>query len=480
MRTYLAIVTASVLSACATPEPPLDTVSLQLPIGQAVADVSPTWWQQFGDPQLDALVAEALSNNRDLQRAMSRIDESRAALRQARAEYWPTLSAGLTSAREHPSANGATPVPAGFPKTFNDHRATLGAAYEVDLWGRVASANSAARNELLATQYAHDTLRNALVAQIVQSYATLQSIDARRQVFGAAVDAQRESLGLQRMRLDAGDIGELDVRQIEAELKANELQLPKLDRARGEAERSLGVVLGRSPEAMLEWAISRTVTPASAMGSLPDGIPSDLLMRRPDIKAAEARLRAAGARVDAARAAYFPRLSLTASLGRESLELSDLTRGSSLLWNAVASLTMPIWDGGRIKAQTEIAQAQRRQIELDYRDGVANAFREARDAIQAVDEAQSSVSTAEERIRALARAAELTKLRYEGGELNRLDVINADRAVLTARADVAEERRSLAVAQSNLFRALGGGWRPDADRLGALGHADRVWPIQFL
>lgn len=462
MKIYSVIATASVLSACATLESPLDTASLPLPIGQTVADVSPTWWQQFGDPQLDALVAEALSNNRDLQRAMSRIDESRAALRQARAEYWPTLNADLSGAREHPSANGATPVPAGFPKTFNDHQASLAAAYEVDLWGRVANANSSARNELLATQYAHDTLRNALVAQVVQSYATLQSIDARRRVFGAAVDAQREGLGLQRKRFDAGDIGELDVRQIEAELKANELQLPKLDRARGEAERSLGVVLGRSPKAMLEQSISRTAKAASATGALPDGLPSDLLMRRPDIQAAEARLRAAGARVEVARAAYFPRLSLTASLGRESLELSDLTRGSSLLWNAVASLTMPIWDGGRIKAQTEIAQAQRRQIELDYRDGVANAFREARDAIQAVDEAQSSVSTAEERTRALVRAAELTMLRYEGGELNRLDVINAERAVLSAQADVAEERRSLAVAQSSLFRALGGGWQRSA------------------
>ena len=211
---------------------------------------------------------------------------------------------------------------------------------------------------------------------------------------------------------------------------------------------------------ILAKPIARSTAAVSVTGELPAGIPSDLLLRRPDVRAAEARLRAAQARVDVARAAYFPQVVLTGSYGRESLQLSDLTNGSSLLRNLVASLTAPIWNGGRIFAQNDIAHAQRVQVELDYRDSVANAFREVADAIQAVDEAQKSVATTEGRTSALVRAAELTKLRYEGGELSRLDVINADRAVLTFRADVAEERRSLAAAQSDLFRALGGGWTP--------------------
>ncbi len=460
MKTLAAAVAACFLAGCATPHSESLVSPLDLPPGQEVPGVSVTWWQLFGDPQLDALVDEAVGHNRDLQRAMARIDESRAALKLARADYSPTLSGTLGSAREHPSANGLTPLPAGSPPTINDFQASLNVSYEVDLWGRVANANASARNELLATEYARLTIRNALIAQVVQSYATLQSIEARRRAYGEAVDAQRESLKLQRVRFQAGDIGELDIRQIEADLEFNELQLPKLDRALAEAERALAELCGRSPRDILGKGIARSTSAVSVTGVLPAGIPSDLLLRRPDVREAEARLRAAQARVDVARAAYFPQVVLTGSYGRESLQLSDLTNGPSLLWNLVASLTAPIWNGGRISAQNDIARAQQTQIELDYRDSVANAFREAADAIQAVDEAQKSVSTTESRTTALVRAAELTKLRYEGGELSRLDVINADRLVLSSRADVAEERRSLAVAQSNLFRALGGGWSP--------------------
>jgi multidrug efflux system outer membrane protein len=458
MKIIAAAAAACFLAGCATPHSEPLVSTLDLPPGAEVSDVSVTWWQLFGDQQLDSLVDEALSHNRDLQRAMSRIDESRAALKLARADYWPTVNGTLGGAREHPSANGVTPLPAGSPPTINDFQASLNVSYEVDLWGRVANANASARGELLATEYARSTLRNALIAQVVQSYATLQSIEARRRAYGDSVAAQRESLRLQRVRFDAGDIGELDIRQIEADLETSELQLPKLDRALGEAQRSLAVLLGRSPKDILAKPIARSTAAVSVTGELPAGIPSDLLLRRPDVRAAEARLRAAQARVDVARAAYFPQVVLTGSYGRESLQLSDLTNGSSLLWNLVASLTAPIWNGGRISAQNDIARAQRVQIELDYRDSVANAFREVADAIQAVDEAQKSVATTESRTSALVRAAELAKLRYEGGELSRLDVINADRAVLTSRADVAEERRSLAVAQSDLFRALGGGW----------------------
>ena len=460
MKITAAAAVACFLAGCATPHSEPLVSTLDLPPGVEIPDISVTWWQLFGDPQLDSLVDEALSHNRDLQRAMSRIDESRAALKLARADYWPAVNGSLGGVREHPSANGVTPLPAGSPPTINDFQASLNISYEVDLWGRVANANASARSELLATEYARSTLRNALIAQVVQSYATLQSIEARRRAYGDSVAAQRESLRLQRVRFDAGDIGELDIRQIEADLETSELQLPKLDQALGEAQRSLAVLLGRSPRDILAKPITRSTAAVSVTRELPAGIPSDLLLRRPDVRAAEARLRAAQARVDVARAAYFPQVVLTGSYGRESLQLSDLTNGSSLLWNLVASLTAPIWNGGRISAQNDIARAQRVQIELDYRDSVANAFREVADAIQAVDEAQKSVATTESRTNALVRAAELTELRYEGGELSRLDVINAERAVLTSRADVAEERRSLAIAQSDLFRALGGGWTP--------------------
>lgn len=464
MRTVIpATVSALMLAACAVPSGTMpstaEPAALDLPAATAaVPPVAADWWKQFGDARLDALVEEALQNNRDLARAIARIDESRAALRAANGERLPSVNANLASTRRRASETGPVPLSGAAP-IANDHRAALSIAYEVDLWARAAQLSAAAREELRADVYARETLRTALAAQVVQAYAALQALDAQRSLYGRAVDAQRDSLALQRLRFRAGDVGELDIRQLEAELLANETQLPKLDRARGEAARALALVLGRTPRAMIEQEVPRAAEAVAVAGALPADLPSDLLLRRPDVQSAEARLRAAGARVAAARAAYFPSISLTADLGRESSELSRLTDAPSLIWSVVASLTQPIWNGGRIDAQNEIARARRLQAELDYRDSVAKAFKEARDALAAQDEARASLSTGLQRAQALERAAELTQLRYEGGEASRLDVIEAQRAALTAAALNADAQRALATAQADLFRALGGGWR---------------------
>ena len=463
LRLLSAVALAAALAGCAAPGGAPNTVPEQeLPASSAnVPAVAADWWKAYGDPQLDALVDEALKNNRDLARAMARIDESRAALRLAQADRYPTVSAGLSGARARASETG----PATVGGIGNDFRATINVAYEVDLWGRVANASKAAREELLATEYARETLRTALAAQVVQSYASLQSLDAQLDLFTWAVAAQRDSVKLQRVRFDAGDLSELDLRQLEAELAANEGQLPRLERARGEAERALGFVLGRSPKAVLEQAVSRNATPLAvgtgATGGylLPEGLPSDLLLRRPDVQAAEARLRAAGARVDAARAAYFPSISLTGAWGRESSDFSKLMDAPSLIWSVAASLTQPIWAGGRIDAQNDLVKAQRVQAELDYRDSVASAFREARDALGAYAEAQATVQLLAQRVQALQRAEQLQRVRFEGGVASRLDLIEAERFSLSAQASQADARRALAAAQADLYRVLGGGWQ---------------------
>jgi len=454
----LAALTAALLSACAVPgkvsqEPPV----MELPAG-GTAEPAPDWWKRFGDARIDALVDEALANNRDLARAMARIDESRALLRGAVADRYPTVSAGLSAARARASENGS--IPGG--GTGNLFGASLNVSYELDLWGRVASSSAAARSDLLATEYAREVLRTALAAQVVQAYASLQSLDAQLRTYQRVLAAQRESLRLQSLRLQAGELAELDWRQLEAELLASELQLPKLERARGETERALGLLLGRSPKAVLEQAVARAEQPTAAIAAgaaVPEGLPSDLLLRRPDVQAAEARLRAAGARVEVARAAYFPSIGLSAALGQESTELSKLFDGPSLIWNVAASLTQPIWNAGRIDAQVQAAQARRLQIELDYRDSVAVAFKEARDALAAHGEAQASLGSSRKRADALGRAAALTKLRTDGGESSRLQLIDAERLALMAELQAQDAQRALLAAQAEVFRALGGGWQ---------------------
>ncbi len=452
---------AALLSACAVPGPaPQDPPALELPAGSAVT-VTPDWWKRFGDPRIDALVDEALAHNRDLARAMARIDESRALLRGALAERWPVVNASLAGTRARVTENGSVPLGGASP-IGNDFRAALNVSYEVDLWGRVASSSAAARNELLAGQYARETLRTALAAQVVQGYATLQSLDAQVRIYQEVLKWQREGLRLQGLRMKAGELAELDWHQLEAELLNRELQLPKLERARGEAERALALLLGRSPKALVEQGIERMATPTVGAQALPDGLPSDLLLRRPDVQAAEARLRAAGARVDAARAAYFPSITLNAGLGQESSQLSKLFDGPSLIWNFAAALTQPIWNAGRIDAQVEATRARQAQIELDYRDAVTVAFKEARDALAAHGEAQASQASSQRRAQALLRAADLTRLRYRGGQSSQLDLIDADRLALLAQLQAADAQRAVVAAQAELFRALGGGWQKPA------------------
>ncbi len=469
----LGIIVAAALAGCAIP-PPADHTPPALDLPRATrpeAPIASDWWKSYGDARLNTLVEEALMQNRDLARAAARIDQSRAALRLASANRMPSISVGVAGARERTSETGAVPLRGASP-VASDFRATLNVAYEVDLWSRLARTEDAARDELLASTYARDTLRTALAAQVVQSYVALQALDAQFALFERTVQAQRSSVALQRKRFEAGDIGQLDLRQLQAELIANEAQLPKLERARGDAQRALAFVLGRSPRELVDGTVARTDTPAAIPtgAPLPGALPSDLLEHRPDVQAASARLRAAGARVDAARAAYFPSITLNAAIGGASAELSSLTNGASLIWSVLASLTQPIWDGGRIGANHDLARARRREIEIDYRDTVANAFKEASDALAARTETEQSLRNATEREQTLAQAARLTKLRFDGGEESRIELIRAQRADLAAQSELVDARRAVAAAQADLFRVLGGGWQ-DANHVLASSHA---------
>lgn len=446
-----------VLAACAGAPPavaPDTTLELPAPAAAAQQPVRADWWTLYGDAQLNALVAEALANNTDLARAAARIDESRALVRLARADALPTVGATAGAARQRSGANAGLPSPV----TANNFNLGLNVSWELDLWGRLAAGSRAAREDLAATTLDRDALRTALAAQVVQAYAAVQSIDAQTLAFREAVVGQRDGVRLQRLREQGGELSQLDLRQIEAELAGNESQLLKLDRARGETSRALAVLLGRSPRAVWDAAIAAPAQPLAVAGGVPAGLSSTLLQQRPDVAAAEARLRAAGARVDVARAAYLPGVALSASLGKSSTDLSNLLDGPSTIWSLVASLTQPIWNAGRLDANREAVLARQRQAELDYRDVVARAFREVRDALDAQAEASASLALTRQRADALRQASRLTQLLVDAGESSRLNAIEAERIALAAQSQLADQQRALAAAQADVFRALGGGW----------------------
>jgi multidrug efflux system outer membrane protein len=256
------IAAALSLAGCAVPEKTVVAPTAnELPATAAPVPVAPDWWTAYNDPALNALVDEVLRHNTDLARAVSRIDEARALLRLAQSERGPVVSANASAGRQRVSENAGLPLGGASP-WGNTFQASLNVAYEVDLWGRIASSTAAARSELLATQVARDTLRIALAAQVVQAYAGLRALDGQVVVYERAVAAQREGLRLNRARYDAGDMSELDWRQLEAELLANETQLPRLNRARGETERALGLLLGRPPRGVIEQGIARAAAEA--------------------------------------------------------------------------------------------------------------------------------------------------------------------------------------------------------------------------
>jgi len=446
------------LAACGHVPPGAPAAApLDLPAGTAAAQpIQPDWWTLYGDAQLNAMVAEALQNNTDLARAAARIDEARALLRLAGAEAAPVVSASFDASRARAGSNAGLATPA----TGSSFVAALNVSWEIDVWGRLAAGTRAAREGFNAAALDRDALHTALAAQVVQAYAAVQSIDAQAAAFREAVVGQRDGVRLQKLRAEGGELSNLDLRQIEGELAGNESQLLKLDRARGETSRALALLLGRSPRAVWDASIASPAKPLAVAGGVPAGLPSSLLAQRPDIAAAEARLRAAGARVDVARASYLPGVALSASLGKASTDLGKLLDGPSTIWSLVASLTQPIWNAGRLDATREAVLAQQRQAELDYRDAVARAFREVRDALDAQAEASASLALARQRADALRQASRLTQLRVDAGESSRLQAIEAERIALAAQSQLAEQQRALAASQADVFRVLGGGWVP--------------------
>jgi multidrug efflux system outer membrane protein len=459
------------LAACAgLPSHDADRAPLVLPsqwgeAAPAAREIAPNWWKAFGDDRLDALVDEALRGNSDLARAIARVDESRAALKIARADRFPAVYGSASANRSRISEVGRQPL-FGADPVGGTYNASLTVQYEADLWGKYAQAAAAARAELLSTEAARDTVRLTIAAQAAQSYFALRSLDASVEATRQLIDKQRESLKLQRARAENGALSQFDLARLEAELAASEARLPALQKQRTQAETALAVLLGRSPRDVYTPDLARAgvadLRGLSTVVVTPAGLPSELLLRRPDIRTAEQDLAAADARVAVARANYFPSIELTGQFGSESARLSDLFSGPAAIWSFAASLTQPIFQAGRLFAATDQAVARRAQTEATYRTTVATAFKEVKDALTGVEKSGAIYDAQSRRYASLQRARELADVRYRNGYASLLDLIDADRQLLEAALGQAEAERDQRDATVDLFRALGGGWNPAA------------------
>ncbi len=458
-RLPLALALSLALGGCTALGPDYARPALDVPAAQApVGPIDAQWWTAFADPALDGLIDEAFAANQDLVQAAARVAEARAAFGIVDADRMPQLGVRADATRTRLSESGLTPVLE--ERTVDLGSAQLMASYELDLWGKLARASEAARAELLASEAARDTVRLSLVAMVARSYFELRALDAQLEVARRTLASRNETAALQRKRYEGGSASELEVRQAQAEALDAAARVPQLEQQLALTEHVLGVLLGRSPRALVEERIARgtAIEALRAPPALPAGLPADLLERRPDLREAEQRLVAANARIGQAKAAWFPSITLTGNLGSESRALADLFGGSAGTWSLAAGLVQPLFDGGRIDAGIAAAEARTAQAEAGYRKAVQIAFRETLDALVASRTTGEQYQARAERVTALEQALSLAWKRYEAGYSAYLDVLDAQRNLFQAELDRITAQRERLGAAVSVYQALGGGW----------------------
>ncbi|MEN2990124.1 efflux transporter outer membrane subunit [Tistrella sp. BH-R2-4] len=419
-------------------------------------DVDADWWRNFDDPALTRLVEEALLANDDLLLAIERVTEARATARGTGADLFPSLDGSGDAAR-----NGLSDASrASTGGVVNSFSASAALSYELDLWGRLSNADRAARARLLQTLANRDVVRLTIAADTANAYLQMRSLDLQLEIAERTLAAREETLGLQQAQYEAGAIDALNLAQARSERESTRAQIPEIRGNRDQAENALAVLLGRSPRALIADQVER----GRSLDALPEapvppmGLPSELLLRRPDIAAAEQNIAAAAADVGVARAGYYPRLTLTASAGQQSSELNDFLSSGASIWGLALGLTGPIFDFGRTDAQVEAAKSRFAQAAMSYRQTVRTAFREVLDALAARSAAEGQIEAQTAQIAELTRTVELARLRYDAGYADYLDVLDAERTLLNVELSRVSTRRTLYSASVDLYKALGGGW----------------------
>jgi len=414
------------------------------------------WWATFGDAKLDALEEQAAKANPTLASAAARVKAARAALGSAEADRWPQLglNAGATRSRSAPAQAG---VPAGTPVSpATVYTAGLGASYEVDLFQRVGNGVNAAKADAEQVEASYRSVLLALQADVAQTYFALRALDAEAAQLDATLALRTENVRLIGKRFQAGDVAELDVARSRTELSTLQAEVVALRGSRARIEHSLALLLGQAPAGFSFE--NQPLAMDASVPVVPPGLPSALLERRPDVTAAQRSMAAATARVGVAKSALFPALALTANGGYASTELSELFKTNAQSWLTSLVFSLPIIDGGRNKAAVRRAEAQLEGAVADYRQSVLLAFADVEDNLSGLRAVREQVSFTDEAVASARRAAELADKRYRAGEDSYLQLLEAQRDLLTIERQAVKLRGTWATTTVGLIRSLGGGW----------------------
>ena len=419
------------------------------PAAQSLGDEK--WWDLFQDRELQALIRTALKNNYDVRIAAARVLQAQAQLGITRAGQYPSLSVGGTIVDQRSHAIG--PIPS-YEVSLGQVAAS--ASWNLDFWGRYRRATEAARANLLANEWAQKQVMATLVANVAASYFQLRQLDLELEISRRTLSSRSDSLQLTQTLEQHGISSLLDVRQSEQLVYTAATEVPDLERQVAQQENAISILLGNNP-GDVPRGLKLTEQPHAP--EVPAGLPSLLLERRPDIREAEQTLIAANAQIGVARSAYFPQISLTGTAGFETPALTSLFTGPAGIWNFGASLTQPIFEGGRIKSNVRFAEAQHQQLLLSYQQTIQGAFRDVSNALVAYRKNREFRIQQEHLLESAQDAARLSQVRFKAGTTDYLEVLTNETNSFSAELGLAQAQSNELIALVQLYQALGGGWQ---------------------
>lgn len=419
------------------------------------------WWKQYNDPVLDQLIADSLANNWSVQIAAANVEAAAGILTRTRAPIFPQLGYGADAGRARYTESGDGAITPGSvnPQDFN--QAAFTASWEIDLWGRIRRQTEAAQANLLATEEARRGVILTLVSSVANSYLQLRGLDQQLEVSRKTLDVYGQSLKYFELQFQYGQTSEMTVAQARSQYETAAAQIPLIEQQIAQLENAISLLVGRNPGPIARGkSLVEMTAPA-----IPEGLPSQLLERRPDIMQAEQQLIAANAQIGAAKALYFPSISLTGAFGGSSSELSDVFNGSAKTWNFTGSVTGPIFTAGMISGQVAQAEANQQAALANYQFTIQSAFADVSNALSAREKLLLQVATQQRKVKALSDYARLARLQFDGGYAPYSTVLQAEQELFPAQLGLAQTLAENAAALSNIYKAMGGGWVDKASAL---------------
>ena len=468
MRARLVAAVASVLCAACMVGPDYQRPAVEAPQAflyepKDAADTANTqWWKQFGDPVLDGLIAEALANNLNVKIAAANVDQAAGVLTQTRSALYPQVGYDAGAGRARTSETGLPPESVRLiPNPQSSYQALLNASWEIDLWGRIRRLSESARASLLASDEARRGVILSLVASVAGNYLTLRGLDEQLVISNQTLSAYGESVRLFALQFKYGQISQMNVAQVQSQYESAAAQIPQIESQIAQTEQALAVLLGRNPGPIPR---GKSIYDLS-LPVVPSGVPSALLDRRPDLVQAEDSLIAANAQIGAAKALYFPAISLTGALGSSSGDLSKLFSGPARVWSYAGQLVGPIFTFGAVSGQVAQAEAAQQAALYNYRQAIQSAFADVDNALIAAQKLNDQLAAQERLVAALRDYSRLAKLQYNGGYTSYTTVLQADQTLFPAELTLASVRAAVFSSRVNIYKSMGGGWVVEADQL---------------